>query len=158
MKAYFFGGDWVRLPEHAQERLINADMIWNSPQRVSRETILNDLLRASEQMCEHLTYQPLMNDERLKHHILSIEGKVAEDSRRRSLGVREYIRICRMRCLPISLKELSLEEAEIVFLSRRLPTALECLTEARNAAEHENDKLVPSEPVNSSYRRFLGIG
>ena len=99
-----------------------------------------------------------MNDERLKPHILSIEGKVAEDSRRRSLGVREYIRICRLQCLPISLKELSLQEAEIEFLSRRLPTALECLTEARNAAEHENDRLVPSEPVNSNYRRFLGIG
>ena len=64
LKNYFFGSTWSYLPERAQERLINADLIWNSPQRVSRESVLNDLLRAAEEMCERFIVQPFMDDER----------------------------------------------------------------------------------------------
>ena len=49
LKSYFFGDDWSALPENAQRRLISADVNWNSPQRMSREAILNDLLRATEE-------------------------------------------------------------------------------------------------------------
>ena len=98
LKNYFFGRDWSSLPERAQQRLITADLIWNSPQRVSRESVLNDLLRAAEEMCEHCMVQPLMNEESTKSSILSIEAKVAD--RHRSLGVREHIEICELPSLP----------------------------------------------------------
>ena len=158
LKNYFFRSDWSYLPERAQQRLINADLIWNSPQRVSRESILNDLLRASEEMCERFIVQPFMNDERTSSDILGIEAKVAEDVRRSSLGVREYISICELPSLPDSLAERNLADSEIRFIVEKLPTTLRQLTDARNDADHEIGTFVSPELVDSAYRLFLGIG
>ena len=158
LKNYFFGIDWPYLPERAQHRLINADLIWNSPQRVSRESVLNDLLRVVEEMCEQFMFQPLMNEERTRSEILSIEGRVSEDWRRASLGVREYIWICNIQSLPSFLEELQLAEDEIQFVTRRLPTAMRQLTDARNPAEHEVGSSAPPKLVNIAYRLYLGIG
>ena len=158
LKNYFFVRDWMYLPERAQERLINADLIWNSPQRVSRESILNDLLRATEEMCEHFIFQPLMNQESTRAEILSIEAKVLEDWRRSSLSVREYIWICNSKSLPSLLEELQFAEDEIKFVTRRLPAAMRQLTDARNPAEHEVGSSAPLKLVNAAYRLFLGIG
>ena len=158
LKNYFFGIDWPYLPERAQHRLINADLIWNSPQRVSRESVLNDLLRVVEEMCEQFMFQPLMNEERTRSEILSIEARVSKDWRRASLGVREYIWICNIQSLPSFLEELQLAEDEIQFVTRRLPTAMRQLTDARNPAEHEVGSSTPPKLVNIAYRLYLGIG
>ena len=158
LEKYFFGSDWSHLPERAQQRLINADLIWSSPQQVSRESILNDLLRAAEEMCEHFIVQPFMNDERTRSDILGIEAKVAEDVRRSSLGVREYISICELPSLPDSLAERDLADSEIRFIVEKLPTTLRQLTDARNDADHEIGTFIPPELVESAYRLFLGIG
>ena len=158
LRNYFFHSDWSYLPERAQDRLINADLIWNFPQRVSRESILNDLLRAAEEMCEHFIVQPFMNDERTSSDILGIEAKVAEDVRRSSLGVREYISICELPSLPDSLAERNLADSEIRFIVEKLPTTLRQLTDARNDADHEIGTFVSPELVDSAYRLFLGIG
>ena len=158
LKNYFFGNDWPHLPERAKQRLINADLIWNSPQRVSRESILNDLLRVVEEMCEQFMFQPLMNEERTRSEILSIEARVAKDWRRAALGVREYIWICNIQSLPSFLEELQLAEDEIQFVTRRLPTAMRQLTDARNPAEHEVGSSAPPKLVNIAYRLYLGIG
>ena len=80
-------------------------------------------------------FQPLMNEERTKSRILSIEAKVVEDWRRSSLGVREYIKICKIPSLPGLLEERKLAEGEIEFLTDNLPASSEaCLTNARNPA------------------------
>ena len=158
LKNYFSQSDWSSLPEPARQRLINADLIWNSPECVRRESILNELLRATEVMCERFIFQPLMNEERTKSHILSIEAKVAEDWRRSSLGVREYIDICELPSLPDSLAERKLTDSEIKFLTDNLPVALRQLAEARNPAEHETGTTVPRALVDSFFRGFLGIG
>ena len=158
LKNYFFGSDWSCLPERAQERLISADVTWNSQQRVSRESILNDLLRATEEMCERFIFQSLMNEERTKSQILSIEAKVAE--RHRSLSVRQFIEICKLPSLPSLLLERNLAKSEITFMTKDLPTALRQITDARNSAEHEIGTSTPTPPalVDSAYRLFLGIG
>ena len=153
LKNYFFGRTWSYLPERAQQRLINADLIWNSLQHVSREAILNELLRVAEEMCEHFMVQPLVND---SPDILSIEAKMAE--RRRSLGVRDYIDICEIPSLPSLLSERSLADGEIRFLIEDLPASMRSLARARNPAEHETGTSTPPALVDSAYRLFLGIG
>ena len=156
LKNYFFGSDWSCLPERAQERLISADVTWNSQQRVSRESILNDLLRATEEMCERFIFQSLMNEERAKSQILSIEAKVAE--RHRSLSVRQFIEICKLPSLPSLLSERNLAKSEITFMTKDLPTALRQITGARNSAEHETGTSAPPALVDLACRLFLGIG
>ena len=156
LKNYFFGSTWSSLPERAQESLISADSTWNSLGRVRRESILNELLRATEEMCERFVFQPLMNEESTKSSILSIEAKVAD--RHRSLGVREHIEICELPSLPSLLTEHSLDDGEITFLTEDLPASMRNLTRARNPAEHDTGASVLPALVDSAYRLFLGIG
>ena len=156
LKNYFFSNTWSSLPERAQQRLINADLIWNSPQRVSRESVLNDLLRAAEEMCERFVFQPLMNEESTKSSILSIEDKVAD--RHRSLSVREHIEICELPSMPSLLSERSLADGEVRFLTEDLPASMRNLARARNPAEHDTGASVLPALVDSAYRLFLGIG
>ena len=156
LENYFFGSIWSRLPERARERLINADTIWNAAQRGSGESILNELLRATEEMCDRFLYQSLMNEETLKTSILNIEAEVAK--RHNSLGVREYIRICKLPKLPDLLSERRLRGSEIRFMTKDLPTRMEQLTNARNSGEHEPGITVPRALVDSAYRLFIGIG
>lgn len=154
LKNYFFDNSWSYLPERARGRLINADLIWNSPQRVSRESILNELLRATEEMCEQFVVQPLVND---SPYILCIEAKMAE--KRRSLGVRDYINICEHPSMPSLLSERGLSDDESRFMTEDLPSSMRNLTRARNPAEHETGtSLIPPALVDSAYRLFLGIG
>ena len=77
LERYFFRGTWASLPERAQERLVSADVSWNSRQRVSMESILNNLLRAVEEMCYSYMTRPLRDTEKAT-----------------SLGVRRYIEVC----------------------------------------------------------------
>ena len=51
LETYFFGRNWSYLTGRAQERLINADILLNSTQRVALESVLNDLWIATEEMC-----------------------------------------------------------------------------------------------------------
>ena len=153
---YFFTSTWSSLPEGAQERLVSADVNWNSRQRVSRESILNDLLRASEEMCERFLYEQVMNDEGVRADVVKIEARVAERGYS-SPGVNEYISICNIRDLPESLENRGLIEDEIQFVTQMLPSALDWLRVERNRAEHEVGSSVPRERVNQAFRRFLGI-
>ena len=154
LKNYFFSSNWSYLPERARESLISADLTWNSLGRVRRESILNELLRATEEMCERFILQPMAND---SPDILSLEAKMAE--RRRSLGVRDYINICELPSLPSLLSEHSLADDEIRFLTEDLPASMRrLLAGARNPAEHETGISMPPALVDSAYRLFLGIG
>ena len=156
LKNCFFGSNWSSLPERAQESLISADSTWNSLGRVRRESILNELLRATEEMCERFVFQPLMNEESTKSSVLSIEAKVAD--RHRSLGIREHIEICELPSLPSLLTEHSLADGEVRFLTEDLPASMRNLARARNPAEHDTGASVLPALVDSAYRLFLGIG
>ena len=156
LEGYFFQDTWSSLPENARERLVNADVNWNSRQRVSRESILNDLLRASEEMCERFLYEQVMNEESVRADVVRIESRVAKRGYS-SLGVNEYISICSIRTLPETLKVRGLIEDEIQFVTRRLPSAMDQLRDERNSADHDVGSSVPRERVNQAFRTFLGI-
>ena len=141
LSTYFFIGTWDFLPQRTQERLISADVIWNSRQRVSRETILNDLLRAVEEMCYSYIVRPYTD---------AREGT--------ALGVRDYIRMCELPKYRDFAARHQLEESDIRFLTEDLPTALRQLADARNPADHEAGSSATMEEVTSAYRLFLGIG
>ena len=156
LEGYFFQDTWSSLPENARERLVNADVNWNSRQRVSRESILNDLLRASEEMCERFLYEQVMNEESVRADVVRIEGRVAKRGYS-SLGVNEYISICYIRELPATLKDRGLTASEIQFLTQKLPSAMGRLRDERNRADHDVGSSVPRERVNQAFRTFLGI-
>ena len=141
LKNYFFGDNWSSLPERARERLVNADLIWNSPQRVSRESVLNALLRATEEMCYSYIARPLRNTKEAT-----------------SLSVRDYIRICEEPRFKNFLEERQLAEDEVGFLTEEFPATVRQLTEGRNSAEHETGTSTSPALVDSAYRLFLGIG
>ena len=53
LQKYFFGKFWTRLPERAQERVINADILWTSSHRVNREALLSQLQGAKRKCATH---------------------------------------------------------------------------------------------------------
>ena len=59
LKNYFSGSDWEFLSGRAQRRLINADNLLNSTQRVALEALVNDLRIATEELCYPVVWQPL---------------------------------------------------------------------------------------------------
>ena len=158
LRNYFFGSSWPSLPKRAQEALITADSNWNSPQRIRQGSILNELLRASEEMCDQFIWQPLICEGTTSLDILAIEAKVAESRHRSSLGVREHIEICKLKSLPRVLEDRKLSAYDIKFLTKNLPTALRQLADARNTSEHEIGASVSRDTLASFFNSFLGIG
>ena len=156
LKSYFFRSTWSYLPGRTRERLINADMIWYDHQRGSGESIFNELLRATEEMCDQFVFQSLMNEEALRDSILNIETRVAK--RQHSLGVREYIKICELPKLPDLLSDRGFTEIEVSFMTEHLPASMRRLTEARDSGEHDPGISVSQVLVDSAYRLFIGIG
>ena len=124
---------------------------------MSGETILNDLLRATEELCERFLYMQVKNEEGIQAEIHRIEERVARRGHS-SLGVNEHISVCRIRGLPTSLKNLGLTESEIQFVTRHLPSSMRRLRNDRNQADHDVGSLVQRRKVNQAFRRFLGIG
>ena len=158
LRNYFFGSNWSSLPERAQQALITADSNWNSQQRIRQASILNELLRASEEMCDHFIWQPLISEGTTSSDILDIEARVAKSGYRSDLGVREYIDICELKSLPGVLKDRKLPTSEIEFMIQSLPAALKKLAGARNTSEHEIGASVPRDTLASFFNGFLGIG
>lgn len=158
LEKYFFGKYWSKLPERAQERIINADILWTSSQRVNREAILNELQRATEEMCYAFIWHPLMEEEIASEGLLTdIESRMA-DERRQQPDVGDFIRICDRRFFREFLKRRNLDEGEIQFLSEDLPVSMGQLRFDRNIAEHEMGRSVSGHQIEEFYRKFLGIG
>lgn len=157
LRTYFFGGDWSQLPERAQERLINADTILNSTQKVALDSMLNDLRVASEEMCLQIVWKPLDSAKSGSTELLafmsekySLEGK--------SPGISHYIRICRQNWYYDFLSSREMTEENTRFLTQTLPNNLDQLRSARNLAEHEICHKTLRDTVESYYKGFLGIG
>ena len=155
LKSYFFGDDWSALPENAQRRLISADVNWNSPQRMSREAILNDLLRATEEMCYEFIWRPLAESKESSLDFLKFEAKVTD--RHSTLSAREYVRLCKQAFFQDHLRHQDLADKDIQFLRVDLPNLLGQLIDRRNPAEHETGSTTAREVIEDCYRRFLGI-
>ena len=143
LQRYFFGSSWSRLPERTQERLVNADIIWNSTQRVSRETILNDLQRATEEMC--YWYLPKFFEKTEPNYLDVLDA----------LDIRKYIEICERN----SFRD-GFDECEKQFLTEDLPSSMRCLADARNPAEYETGQPMSRsrDLADSAYRLFMGLG
>ena len=141
LRNYFFGGSWPTLPERAQERLINADINWNSTQRISREAILNDLLRATEEMCYWLLPKLLGKAQRQSREVLDASH------------VRKFINICDKGGFRDDL-----DECETQFLTGELPSSMRQLADARNLAEHGRGESASRDKIEAAYRLFLGLG
>ena len=161
LKNYFFRDTWNTLPPQAQERLITADVNWNSKERVSREAILNDLLRSTESMCYKFIWQPLKDAQSGSSaffEFLRMDAKINEDRKRSRPEVREYIEICKKRYFKELLQQHKIGKDELRFLTEDLPASMNSLTNARGTAEHDTGASTPSEVIESAYQLFLGIG
>ena len=156
LKNYFFGDAWSVLPQNAQERLITADVNWNSRQRMARHAILNDLLRATEEMCYEFISKPLGENKESSWDFLKFEARATD--RHPSLTARDYVRLCEQGFFRTFLEQRNLEGKDARFLREDLPSLMRQLNDLRNPAEHETGSEFPLEEVVACYRRFLGIG
>ena len=158
LENYFFGSScWPSLPDRAQQRLINADVNWNSPQRMSREAILNDLLRATEEMCHRFIWQLLENDLKTSTNLVDIEHIIIRQGRSEP-NSRDYIRTCKRHFFKEFLRQMKIDNRDIRFMTKKLPKSMTCLTDARNTAEHDTGVSMSKDTVASFFNSFLGIG
>lgn len=160
LKNYFFHDAWNTLPPQAQESLINADVNWNSKQRMRREAILNDLLRATEAMCRKFIWQPLANTEESSRgflHFLRRDSEIAENPGRSQPEVRDFIWVCEQPFFLEFIEQRNLSE-RLEFLTENLPATMRQLADSRNRAEHDEGAPTPIEVIESTFQLFLGIG
>ncbi len=160
LKNYFFRDTWNTLPPQAQERLITADVNWNSKERTSREAILNDLLRATEAMCQAFIWQTLANSKHSSREFLYFlrrDSEIAENSRRSQPEVRDFIWACEQPFFLEFIEQRNLSD-HLAFLTECLPASMNSLTNARGTAEHHTGASTPNEVIASAYQLFLGIG
>ena len=157
LKNYFFGVDWQTLPERAHELLITADVNWNSPERMSRDMILTNLLRTSEAMCYEFIWQPLARSKSAYPEFQRYEDRVAQ----RPIGsyprVWDYVHVCEDRFFLGFCTSRGLGQDEGKFMVERLPKALDQLMSIRND-EHIPLGTLSLESVGVYYKKFLGIG
>ncbi len=155
---YFFHQYWPALPERARERLVTADVIWNSPEKLAWESTLSDLRIATEEMCYKFIWEPLSRSSGGKDilEFLSLKHTVDIDGRRPE--IREYIQVCGMSYLKNFLKRRNISEKDVKFVTHDLATAMEQLREARNFGEHQSRGTLPREKIRPLVRRFFGMG
>ena len=158
LEKYFFGDNWSKLPVRAQERIIVADIIWTSYQRVDMESLLNELQRASEEMCYAFIWDPLLGEQIASEGLLiEIEARMAQEGRQEP-NMGDFLGICDHSQFVEFLRRRALDEGGIQFMSESLPVAMGQLRSARNLAEHEMGSSVPGGQIEELYWKFLGIG
>ena len=159
LKTYFFGGNWSYLPERAKRRLINADLLLNSPQNVALDSLLNELRVAVEEICFEVIWKPIANVRSGSSELLEflkIRRYLEENNRDPSIA--QYIRICRADWYRKFLSSQDMGNEEVRFLTETLPREMSQLQSERNVAEHKPGKSTQRYPVESFYKGFLGIG
>ena len=158
LKNYFFGGAWTALPWDAQERLISADVNWNSPQLMARQAILNDLLRAAEAMCYEFIWISLEESGEFSLEFLRQKAGIAEDQRSSAPSARGYTLMCGKRFFRDYLQRNKVADEDIEFITQRLPSQIRMLNTYRNQAEHEPRNTTQRNVIDDRYKTFLGIG
>ena len=155
LRNYFFGQDWAGLPESAKLRLVEADRIWNSPETMAWEAVLNDFRIAVEEMCQTFLWQPLTSSN------TGVSPALLENLKQ-SLEPQGRIPIagCRTLCkdggFADFLRRRKASPSDIKFLTCDLPTAMDWLRRPRNRAEHESHSWSRDE-VRPYFNRFLGV-
>ena len=164
LKVYFFGSNWDHLPQRAQKRLVNADILWNSNQKVARESVINELLRATEEMCYQFIWNPLEQSITPKNQLPTFVERICDlAENRKSPGVRDYIWIFRQGFCRGFLTDRLERSFDIAFMTKKLPNAIDRLNKVRGHADHEPDGYETKasfsyEDIQSLFREFLGIG
>ena len=158
LKNYFFSSDWQPLPERARRRLINADILLNSTQRVGQEGLLNELRIATEELCHLVVWQPLSNSKTPPLEFIREKLKLDERPERSDPNIFNYIRICRARWYRDFLVQQSFDRNDVKFLTKQLPRDMSQLRSERNPAEHKIGASAALDSPQSFYRGFLGIG
>lgn len=166
LKSYFFGDDWSLLPKRAQERLITADINWHSPQKTSREAILNDLFRATERMCYEFIWQPLANVESSEWltEFDEFEERREEIRHRRyqDPNIGDLRWVCKQPFFRKFLTNGKLERSEIQFMTQTLPRRYQHLSRSRNTSEHnlsrQSSPAAANDTIDAAFKAFLGIG
>ena len=157
LKRYFFYDTWAELPCRAKRRLINADVLLNSPQRVAVEAMLNDLRIATEEICYQVIWEPLVKNKRPSLEFLREKAQLEESRTRRYPSIADYTRICQQKWYCEFLAHHKLDKDDVRFLTKDLPSKLSQLKSERNLAEHEITRPVAPGSPQTFYRGFLGI-
>ena len=159
LKTYFFGSSWSYIPERAQRRLINADLLLNSPQMIALDSLLNELRVATEEMCFEVIWQPLSNARSGSSDLLEfLKIKRTLVERNRDPSITQYISICRSDWYRSFLVSQGIENDDIRFLTTTLPRDMSQLKTERDLAEHRPGRPISRTSVESFYKGFLGIG
>ena len=155
MRTYFFGEDWAMLPDRAKDRLITADILWNSPANIAWEAVLNDLRIAMEDMCQHFLWQPLVsNNAGVSPALLDLLKQGLKIQERP--GIANCINVCKDPDFADFLKRRKASPQDIQFLTNALPSAMGWLRQSRNTAEHESYSW-PRDEVRPYFNKFLGV-
>ena len=137
LKTYFFGSSWSYIPERAQRRLINADLLLNSPQMVALDSLLNELRVAVEEMCFEVIWQPLSNARSGSSDLLEfLKVKRNLEESNRYPSITQYIGICRSHWYRNFLTSQGIESDDIRFLTTILPNHMSQLKAERDLSEH----------------------
>lgn len=159
LKTYFFGEDWAMLPDRAKDRLITADILWNSRANIAWEAVLNDLRIAMEDMCHKFIWQPLSGSKGGGQDLLKfirLKSELDKGDKRPEIAV--CIQVCRAEYFRDFLKQQNLGKGDFDFLTKKLPEAMGQLQWERNFAEHQSTGSWRRETVEIQVRQFFGIG
>ena len=159
LKSYFFGQDWSALSDRAKERLITADVLWNSPANIAWEALLSDLRIAAEDMCYRFIWEPVSSVKGGGQGLLQfvrLKDELDRDEKRPEIGI--CVQVCRAGYFRDFLNRQSLDKEDIEFLTKKLPSAMSQLQEARNFGEHQSTGSWSRDAVGIYYRQFFGIG
>lgn len=163
VQRYFFGEQlWAQLPERARRSLTSADRDWFSAGRARKESILNELRIAAEELLFHGLWIPLC---RWRDADRSPFPTQEFDEMRSELGQLRhqpasihFEKVCRMEMTKIMVKEWGISEDERRWLLQRLPKALWALRLKRGLAEHEWSGQSTEMELRDLFSEFVGVG
>ena len=162
LRNYFFGDDWLRVPQRAQKALITADKEFNSKEEGRIEAIFNELRIATEEMCNLYIWWPLENlksSEWFPEMDVFEQRRQEKDHNSHDPNLIGLIWPCEQQFYGKFLAQRKLTSIETQFLTRDLPKVSKKLWYTRrNLAEHELDKMAQRDAVEEFFNRFLGIG
>ncbi len=155
---YFFRRNWSHLPEGARLRLKNADVIWNSRERIGWEAVFNELRVAMEITCQEFIWRPLVTSRGGKDYLEFSRFKIELENERKVPGIFHFTEICEFDCFREFLKRKRLNDMDVRFMTETLPHALRKLRQKRNPADHGTGVLWSRDEVGPYIDLILGIG
>ena len=160
VEKYFFpGGLWMKLPERAQQAVVDADRKFMASTRGRYVGIANDIRIATEEVLYSYLWLPLSRTQPLSHPGLKmILDKPKQD--RRSPSIDDYVQLLWHRGVKDYFQGLGMSDGDVKFLTddNRTTKHLQALQRTRNSAEHEPGDTVDPQTIRQLYAESLGIG